>query len=116
MYGVGVEGSTSSARFCNEGAVKAGIASRRHFPTLLPPWQSGYFTCTAADPGPVDQQMFFFLISSLLLLPFFHFYFPSGHFTCTAADPGPVDQQMFFLISSLLLTYLLFFHSHCFLI
>ena len=37
--GWGVEGSTSSARFCNEGAVKAGIASRRHFPTLLPPWQ-----------------------------------------------------------------------------
>ena len=30
-------GSTSSGSFCNEGAVKAGIASRHHFPTLLAP-------------------------------------------------------------------------------
>ena len=54
---MGWGGSTSSGSFCNEGAVKAGIASRHHFPTLLPRLASGYFTCTTTDPGP-DQRKF----------------------------------------------------------
>ena len=38
--------STSSGSFCNEGAVKAGIASPPPLSTLLPRLASGYFTCT----------------------------------------------------------------------
>ena len=48
MYGLGLVGwvSTSSGSFCNEGAVKAGIASPPPLSTLLPRLASGYFTCT----------------------------------------------------------------------
>ena len=48
VYGLGLVGwvSTSSGSFCNEGAVKAGIASPPPLSTLLPRLASGYFTCT----------------------------------------------------------------------
>ena len=48
VYGLGLVGwvSTSSGSFCNEGAVKAEIASPPPLSTLLPRLASGYFTCT----------------------------------------------------------------------